>query len=1224
MATSSNLYANKILKEHPLSIWPLDDTADYLSLISKTQRNLTTGGWTISGAGSAFITTSLTAPFPSSPCNAIKNSDGNSLIECKSPNIIKRSSISEDLETITISAYVFITESITNNTTVSLGFDYGDLSERKTVDIDSADSWVFVSETFEVPSYTYYDDNWFKLVISFNGLNNKDKNILINGISFGQNAEEFSATSIGANSITLPENLSIDPGQGILAESLGLTADSKKTTIAGYYIVNNGKLLAKNTGLPMVYGAQNVTCISPNVDNLPSLIVSGLGFLHDEGKTTTTSVEFWLRVNSESSTPQKIFGPISSNDGLYIDGPFLVWKIGEYYGSHYVSEWYRPMLVNISYSESASSVMINGKEVIYLSFNYNESNKSNDLSFPVNTYVYDKVTKTTNLTNDTNWLGFYAHKDIPQIEIDCFTIYSYEVPSLIAKKRWVYGQAVQYPENSVIENGGVPTVIDYTVSKYSNNYNFPAQGKWESGILEGASVVNDTLSSPTYYSLPDFYFDTKTETDWYSDTKNLALYGICLKPTPNWENVNGYMLFDVLGSFRENISSIYGVFELKQDFSGEEILFKIIDQRNSSYFIATINADTNTSAVSISYDFFSGITNSFIDLTQPATHVVRGHNFYVGLDFNLLAKEHPSLAQFFGNRQRLKVYVGGDNTFSKTFSGYIHNFSFCNSRNTSDIFNNDITSIENGIFIQDDTVYDGGSPATTSWEYAIDGGIPSTTYIYNETAMPQPFDESIITTYDGGPSEDNSQTDVINGGNSNTTTWSNTYNAGGPIPLFPAGAYNNNFMDRYATYSLFRRKYIDMFELQIAAESYWEESIPLKLLGKQISSNIYDLSYAQFNIDYPRPLSYLSDSYDTSNSLVKAFLSFQDITDPRIISFSNSVSPPIFDVIEPSSNLSELANNRYEVVDNSVFINPGLDVNTYNVIVHIEMKTDNVLKRPIRLKNLQFAGKALDQTIANPIGTKFSNDIYTHYDFEGNTQDPTLPANSYFSIHKQITPHMYLTRNSGITIIGNKSEDIETGISIPINQNKDNEFNLSSVLLALRYDDAQFPELPSLFGHIDYNGDIVDIYIDPINSSKTRAKVYALLRSTGQTFEGIEYYLNGRSVNYPVINTRDWNSLAMIFNNSLDMTDENFDYKFVITGHFTVNNITLNKDLPYVIKQHAVDLTHYYGFDSQKINTLYPKPQKIIVGDSRQLWLKNYQKAYYSTVSLTTKTLSAS
>jgi hypothetical protein len=49
----------------------------------------------------------------------------------------------------------------------------------------------------------------------------------------------------------------------------------------GYYLINDNKLLAKNTSIPMVYGASGVTKLTPNINNNPSLIVPGKGFLNE-------------------------------------------------------------------------------------------------------------------------------------------------------------------------------------------------------------------------------------------------------------------------------------------------------------------------------------------------------------------------------------------------------------------------------------------------------------------------------------------------------------------------------------------------------------------------------------------------------------------------------------------------------------------------------------------------------------------------------------------------------------------------------------------------------------------------------------------------------------------------------------------------------------------------------------------------------------------------------
>ena len=61
MSTPSNLYAEKVYSEHPLVLWALDENADYISLISETNRDIE-NEWTVTG-GSATESTIDNEPF---------------------------------------------------------------------------------------------------------------------------------------------------------------------------------------------------------------------------------------------------------------------------------------------------------------------------------------------------------------------------------------------------------------------------------------------------------------------------------------------------------------------------------------------------------------------------------------------------------------------------------------------------------------------------------------------------------------------------------------------------------------------------------------------------------------------------------------------------------------------------------------------------------------------------------------------------------------------------------------------------------------------------------------------------------------------------------------------------------------------------------------------------------------------------------------------------------
>ena len=185
----------------------------------------------------------------------------------------------------------------------------------------------------------------FRIVLKikyYGGAEENTSNIfLLNGLSVGQWSEEFNSNSLGVFPVTLPQNLPVDQSYGIEAKAYGLSEQS------GYYLISEDLtfLGAKNSGVPMVFGASNTTIVRPMSG--PSLIIPGVGFLNESGKHKEYTVEMWLKIDSYTSDDTRIFGPVKSTDGLYVSGPFLKLKVGEYVGAHCVGEWSRPMLIHI-------------------------------------------------------------------------------------------------------------------------------------------------------------------------------------------------------------------------------------------------------------------------------------------------------------------------------------------------------------------------------------------------------------------------------------------------------------------------------------------------------------------------------------------------------------------------------------------------------------------------------------------------------------------------------------------------------------------------------------------------------------------------------------------------------------------------------------------------------------------------------------------------------------
>jgi hypothetical protein len=437
----------------------------------------------------------------------------------------------------------------------------------------------------------------------------------------------------------------------------------------GYYIGSaTDTFYSKNAGIPMVYGASNVTSIFPNeAADQPSLVIPGCGFLNNSGKFQDLTLEVWLRINSNSSELHRIVGPVASTDGLYVEKSFLILKIGKNVASHFISEWDRPMLVDIQSTKTGAALTINGEQVFYMEYEY-------PVTFPE---IYDG-------SLEQDWIAFYAYSDIPVIEIDAVAIYPYAVSSVVAKRRFVYGQGVVYPSNINSAYGGTATLVDYAFSNYSKNYNYPTISKWVSGEIENLSVNGDFLSLPDY-SLPTVVV-SKSKNQWFEDLYDIQSEDnpksfINLKPNETYGS--GYIKFDSLDITANPAKSVFGVFEINEDSIGGT-LFRIQNKFNGDY----IDASVLEAATDYEIVITSSISGSVEELIK-FSEVDFGVAVAVGFNIDsLVSTSSIELSQFFENPESLAVYVGGTETTSDTFDGKIYGFSFADQYSTDIIKNN--------------------------------------------------------------------------------------------------------------------------------------------------------------------------------------------------------------------------------------------------------------------------------------------------------------------------------------------------------------------------------------------------------------------------------------------------------------------------------------------------------------------------------------------------------
>jgi len=1177
MSSPSNLYAEKIFAEHPLALWALDDRAEYATLISEAQRNMDNPlQWTVSANDVSISTEDFEKPFPDSyQISLLGNvpSGATGSVVCTSNELsFGLDELNQDFANFSISSYIYVNSIYLSS--FQIGYEYNKVSDNSlvsnliTYSAINTGLWVHVSETFKIPESDAED---FRIVIKFNyvsgGSTPADYEFLVNGLAVGQWSEEFSATSLGQTTQSITDSISLTGLQNAVpADVYGLQDKN------GYYLTKDNVLVARNSGLPMVYGAESTTYIYPNGD-LPSLIIPGFGFLNKVGEYQTFTFETWLRINPKNVIPRRIIGPIESEDGIYVDQSFIVLKIGNAVASHSIGEWYRPMLLDFRYSKDEASLLINGEQVVSLALN------GATITLPE---------KYNNSNEDQDWIGFYSYDDITSFEIDCPAIYSYQVPKVLAKRRWVFGQGVEYPENINAAYTGTSVYVDYPFSNYSNNYNYPDLGRWNQGIVENLSTNANILSMPDY-ELPAVVFEDGTSyNSWI--TANNALqtnepYFVRVKPDSE-DSPEGYMYFEKLNVLTQPVKAFFGVFQ-EYVSAADQTLFYIEDELTNNYF------EIKISGSEIDYNLkYGSSTQTLATIPRPA----QGQQFVVGIDIDSFSSIFGgNVSSFFNRMNSLSLYVGGRKTFENTTKANILKVGFLNQRNLAKVRT---AFLDNGV----------------AYPTFIDGGTPSLT-----------------------------GTTTVNGGTPTTTTWQNFYDGG--------GVYEELFY-HIASYTLIPKMYLDEFSLDIAIDAYWEDYVPLKYFAKYVddSSNnkVYSLDFIQFNMLYPKLELFTQGVYDTANSIVKSYISFQYLATGANYpesSFTEKIPLSSTNVVDPGSSWQY---KKYEVLNDTIIYPPtGVNFENLAIVVHLEIVVNGMTTYPLSIKTLQLASQSLNYTKPTAIGTRFGKEIY-QYTKSGLSTN--YKAKNPYIIYKNSSPYLFLTKNSGIQPIGTFSSGLSRGITIPVNTSLTPEFTIIAAQLSIRSNAESFSTQPVQIFEIQGKTKFTQFYMVATDSSGIRAKIYAIDASTGRQDSNISFYLNGKFVQNPVISLKDWSVLGIACTEP--MSFNSYVGAFRLTGPLVFNNISYYEktDIQQITLQvgrpwsevlqpvtSPVDWTYWdestwkevlnlqsvteFDVDPSNIYKAYTGTNKFIAEDDTVLSFEKYEYFAYKDISWQTQTI---
>jgi len=115
---------------------------------------------------------------------------------------------------------------------------------------------------------------------------------------------------------------------------------------------------------------------------------------------------------------------------------------------------------------------------------------------------------------------------------------------------------------------------------------------------------------------------------------------------------------------------------------------------------------------------------------------------------------------------------------------------------------------------------------------------------------------------------------LYDGGTAYTDSWLLSLDGGDPYDFSVENAESH-----LATYTLLPKVELGKYILDIGVDSYWEDYLPLSYFGKYVADasnkKKFQFDFLQLNLDYPRFERFSGSNYDTTNSMIKTYVTFQ-------------------------------------------------------------------------------------------------------------------------------------------------------------------------------------------------------------------------------------------------------------------------------------------------------------------------------------------------------------
>jgi hypothetical protein len=846
--------------------------------------------------------------------------------------------------------------------------------------------------------------------------------------------------------------------------------------------------ITKANTKPTIYGSANSTKFF-NTNN--GLIFPAFGFLNTLGTYRNLTLEFWTQIKKPiDNTLTKVvssFADLANTTGLYVNNTSFVLKFGNKTGSHHFKDFNRPLLIHIVYSSENVSLMVNGEVLISLDID------GDDLAL----LAEPSLATAGNASSMTDYISFNDGT------YDCISIFPYRVSISQAQVRFAKAHAINTIENTIGSTAGNVASVDFSSSGFSNEYKFPTNAPWNSGVSDNLTIAKNYIAV-NKYALPTL---NTTGTQTISDLN--ATGKINLKQA-GWLVSN--FSFDSMEILEEPIKAfyLYGRYNTTRPTS-EEIIFKFVDINTADYFSISVNSGT------IYYKLSYNGTLSTLKTETPADNIrlITGSpNYYyfnVGIDIDKFANNYGSnVANFFSNQSRIVVFIAGDSNLANddTSIADILSIKFLTDDNLSRRTN----PISGETIVRTDGVF--YFPSGTETSGTILNGLQNVMASYEVTM----FDNEIVSNSGGSwkshiPLKNFSQTVTDVSGNVGYDFDFLQFNVGYDAPVSRTSSNLNT-----GRYSGFANSSLNLLTTMVRTYITFE---PL--------SNPYQPD-STFTTIQSIPLNLtISPGAGTSWQTTK-----YEVADGVI------VYPPT----DPDlSQLCIVVHTEFQVIDT---------LSNYPKIQYLDLFS---------------VAYNYYQNVTNPITTKFGGTIipFTYTESTPNvisSRTYNYAGKNPYIISKKPSPHLYLGSSSGIRLApGTVSGIANRGLRFPINPQATSDYKLGAIQFAAKYD-APYNTATSAYTLQSSTENVFDVAssnfnyrfsLSTVSSNSEDVVISATDLSTGLVSTNVIFYIDGIETNTFNVNT--WVTISAMFPTALSLNG--ITGQFDLTGYLTIDNLIL-------------------------------------------------------------------